>query len=105
MLIAPLTAVQGATTTCCLAKAEGGVLAPSQVAEKSDKIVCDVKGMTCGGCASAIEGKLKKTKGVKKAEVSFETGQAVVEFDAARTSEKKILTAIRKAGYRAEVKD
>jgi copper chaperone CopZ len=105
LLIGPLTAVQGAALACCLAKAEGGASAPSRVAEKSGKIVCDVKGMTCGGCGSAIEGRLKKTKGVKKAEVSFEMGQAVVEFDPARTSEKKILTAIRKAGYKAEVKE
>ena len=66
-------------------------------------ITCKVKGMTCGGCATMIEGSLLKTSGVKTAKVSFKNSEAVVEIDPAQAGERDVVAAIDKAGFKASV--
>ena len=66
-------------------------------------VTCRVKGMTCAGCAAMIEGALSKTKGVKTARVSLKEERAVVQFDPAQAVAKDVVSAIEKAGYKAEV--
>ncbi len=63
-----------------------------------------ITGMHCETCATGISAILKRTDGVVKAEVSYETREATVEYDAAITSPEKIIEAVEKMGYRAALK-
>jgi len=58
-----------------------------------------VGGMSCGGCVKNVTGALMGVDGVSKAEVSLERGQAVVEYDAARTTLGDLTQAIEDAGF------
>ncbi|SNZ14050.1 heavy metal translocating P-type ATPase [Hydrogenobacter hydrogenophilus] len=59
-----------------------------------------VEGMTCVNCARTIEINLKRLKGVKSVEVSFELGRVQVEFDEELLSVENIKEAIESLGYR-----
>ncbi len=59
--------------------------------------VLKLVGMHCASCAITIQKQLEKL-GVK-AEVSFATEEAKVEFDPEKIPPRKIIEAIRKAGY------
>lgn len=67
-------------------------------------VVLTVSGMHCEGCASGIESMVKRVAGVIKTDVSYKTRQAVVRYDAAKTSPQKIIAAIEKLGYKAAVR-
>ncbi len=47
---------------------------------------------------------LKRTPGVISAEVSYERREAIVDYDADKTSREKIVEAVTKLGYKATVK-
>ncbi len=59
-----------------------------------------IKGMHCKSCEMLIKSELEDIS--VKADVSYGAGTAVVEFDEASVSLKKIKEAISKAGYSAE---
>jgi Cu2+-exporting ATPase/Cu+-exporting ATPase len=59
-----------------------------------------VEGMTCVNCARTIEINLKRLKGVKSVEVSFELGRVQVEFDEELLSVENIKEAIESLGYK-----
>jgi len=63
-----------------------------------------VDGMHCEGCAETVKAVLGAEDGVLAAEVSFESREARVLFDPARTDETRIALAIGRPGYRATVK-
>lgn len=56
-----------------------------------------IKGMHCNSCARHIEDGLKSD--VNKISVSYASGQAVIEFDENKISEKRIREKIEKLGY------
>jgi copper chaperone CopZ len=58
-----------------------------------------VRGMTCGGCARTVEGKLSATPGVAKVTVDLEGGSATVEYDAAAVQPETLANAVRQLGY------
>ena len=64
------------------------------------KVVLAVEGMSCGGCANSIKNAVLALTGVYDAEVSYESGQAVVHYDAKATTVDTISQAIDKAGYK-----
>ena len=55
------------------------------------KAVLQIEGMTCDGCAQAIQYSLKRKKRVKQDKVNWRTGQGEVTFDTEETSELDIL--------------
>jgi Cu+-exporting ATPase len=57
--------------------------------------------MTCAGCATRIEKKIKELPGVKQAAVNFASGKARVEYDPSSLGLKEILEAVEGLGYRA----
>jgi len=61
-----------------------------------------IKGMHCNSCATSINDALKDLEGVKSAKVSYEKGEAIVEFDDNKINSKKIIEEIKKVGYKAE---
>lgn len=63
-----------------------------------------IKGMTCGGCAAAARIALLRAAGVYKAEVSFETASAVVQYDPKSTNSDALIAHLKKAtGFEARV--
>lgn len=69
------------------------------------KAVFSVGGMDCAGCSTGIEKALKKTAGVKAANVSFATNKAEVAFEEGKTTPSKLKAAIVKQGYSATLLD
>ena len=61
-----------------------------------------ITGMTCAACAARIEKTLNRLPDVK-ATVNFATEKAHVEYPAASISPADLISAIRKAGYDAQV--
>lgn len=71
----------------------------------SSRITLAVSGMHCASCAALITRKLKKTAGVTEANVNFAAAKAYVLFDPSNADGKKIIDAIKSAGYGASVAD
>ena len=57
-------------------------------------------GMTCAACAARIERVLNRGEGVEAA-VNFATESARVRFDPDKIDPKRLIEAVRKAGYDA----
>ena len=57
-----------------------------------------IEGMTCGGCASRVQGRLDELDAVSGANVNFATGRATVEHDGSAT-EADLRSAVEAAGY------
>jgi P-type Cu+ transporter len=64
-----------------------------------------ITGMTCASCVLHIETDLKKLKGVKEATVNLPLRAGSVTFDPHQMPEKDILSAVKKAGYKAVVEE
>ena len=71
---------------------------------RSERVVIAVEGMYCDSCAAGIKAMLKRTPGVTSADVSYQKKEAVVEYDAQKTTPEKIIEAINNLGYKATVK-
>lgn len=56
--------------------------------------------VSCPSCIAKIESALKKTAGVQKSEVFFNTSRVKVEFDEGRVSSQEIKDRIEKLGYK-----
>ena len=59
-----------------------------------------VSGMHCANCALNIEKKLKKTPGVRSANVSYASERASVEFDESIVGERELRDKIAALGYK-----
>ena len=66
----------------------------------SETSTIEVGGMTCTGCSGRVRDSLEALDGVLSADVSHETGQAVVSHSG--TGHEAMLEAIVGAGYNAE---
>ena len=67
-------------------------------------VTLSVPGMTCSACPITVKKAISKVEGVSKVDVTFETRQAVVTFDDAKTSVQKLTKATADAGYPSSVK-
>jgi mercuric ion binding protein len=67
-------------------------------------VTLSVPGMTCAACPITVKKALSKVDGVIKTEVSYETKEATVTYDDAKTSVNALLDATRNAGYPSSVK-
>ncbi|MFQ6063305.1 MAG: heavy-metal-associated domain-containing protein, partial [Methanosarcinales archaeon] len=70
-----------------------------------EKVTLKVEGMTCIGCAVAVQSALEKVQGVRNAEVSFRKGEAVVEFEKGKVNTTQLIEAVEKVGYKAYLLD
>lgn len=79
------------------------------VVRKTERLILKIGGMSCASCAQTIEKALKKTKGVREAQVNFATEKASLSYDPSRVTLKKIREVIEETGYqvmgREEVKE
>ncbi|UEA31832.1 heavy-metal-associated domain-containing protein [Granulicatella elegans] len=62
-----------------------------------------VEGLKCSGCAKAVENAASAVEGVEKASIDFEAKKLTVQFLQAKVDEKRIIEAVSKAGYQAEI--
>src|SRR3990170_4492264 len=69
---------------------------------KNERVQLSLYGMHCASCAALIERSLKKTPGVKQANVNFAAEKASVVFDTEKTDTNALIDAVAGAGYRAE---
>ena len=77
--------------------------APVTVADESSAVLTvKIPSMDCAACALNIQSILKKQAGVQQAQVSFDTKEAVVRYDATKLSPEKIIAAIDQTGFKAE---
>jgi copper chaperone CopZ len=67
---------------------------------KSNKtLTLQVEGMTCTGCETAIENKVKGIQGVVDVNADHQKGQTIVEFDSSMVDLSSFSKAIESAGY------
>jgi len=59
-----------------------------------------VKGMTCTGCEGHVTHEVEKLDGIIKITVSYEKGNAIVQFDKTKTTIEAIEKAINSTGYK-----
>lgn len=74
------------------------------VSAASQTVTLSVPGMTCAVCPITVKKALSGVDGVSKIGVSYEKLEAVVTFDDAKTSIKKLTKATEDAGYPSSVK-
>ncbi len=66
-------------------------------------VVLGVEGMDCPACAGLLQNNLRAVPGVRKAEVSFQEKQAVIDYDTKRASLAQVTKVVTDAGYKAKV--
>jgi mercuric ion transport protein len=62
----------------------------------------EVTGMDCQSCEMPVKAALNKTPGVRSAEVSYERGNAQINYDPQQTDMNQIKRAIDSTGYKAK---
>lgn len=62
-----------------------------------------VKGMHCGSCEMLIKDELGEFKGLSNPIIDFKSGKGSINLDPSLSSEDDILTAVKAAGYTAEI--
>lgn len=76
------------------------------VAVQSKAVVSlNVEGMDCKACAAGVEGSLSGIHGVHKARVSFEKGEAVIEYDPALVKPGAFVERVKENGFNATIID
>lgn len=85
-----------------LAALAATLAAPVWAATRS--VTLSVPGMTCAACPITVKKALTRVEGVERAEVSFESREAVVTFDDAKTNDQALTKATGDAGYPSTVK-
>jgi Cu+-exporting ATPase len=79
-------------------------MAEKTKAKKSVKAHIHITGMTCTTCAATIEKGLAETPGVQRANVSFTSEKASIEYDPSQVGLAKIKNTISRLGYGAATK-
>lgn len=67
---------------------------------ETEEVVLNIKGMTCGGCASKVKGALSACEGVTDAQVSHKDGKAVVHIEDEKASVDDLIKAVKDLGYK-----
>lgn len=58
-----------------------------------------INGMTCASCEEHVNHEVNRLKGIVNSSVSYEKGNAIIEFDKTKTDELEIEKAINSSGY------
>lgn len=91
---------------CCIpnksSKTNNAASADDQLPANTKRATFTVTGMTCVTCEPAIRIALEKTAGVKRADVSYERGNAIVDYDPNETTPEKLRDVINGTGYKVE---
>lgn len=68
-------------------------------AEYAQKSEFTIDGMTCESCEEHVTHEILQLEGIGTVDVSYDKGNAVVEFDKNKTNENEITKAINSTGY------
>ena len=60
------------------------------------------KGMHCPSCEMLVKDSLEELDGVKKVNVSHESGIVEVDFDESKTKQKEIIRIVEDEGYKVK---
>lgn len=91
---------------CPMADAAAYAAAAQEVkAAAGTHVTLKIDGLTCGSCSETVTAALKGVTGVKAAAVDYQTGEALVAFDAGQTNVDALLSTIQQAGYTAKKAD
>lgn len=66
------------------------------------KVEFMIGGMTCGGCENHIQNKIHSLQGTIAVEVSYEKGNAIIQFDKKQINIEEIAKNINSIGYKTE---
>ena len=80
------------------------LLASTPLFAASQSVTLDIPGMDCPVCPITIKKTLNNVAGVSQAAVNFETRQATVTFDDAKTTVDALIKATTNAGYVSTLK-
>jgi copper chaperone CopZ len=71
------------------------------IIEKSniETVEFKIKGMTCVSCAEHVNHEVNKLAGIIKSEASYESGNAIVQFDKSKMTISQVEAAINSTGY------
>lgn len=69
------------------------------------KLTFNITGMSCAACSARVQGTVEKLNGVKRCEVNLLKNTMDVSFDESEININEIISAVKKAGYNAEVKN
>lgn len=58
-----------------------------------------INGMTCSGCEEYVNHEVNKLSGIVKTTVSYENGNAIIDFDQTQTTIDELVKAIANTGY------
>ena len=67
--------------------------------QESKTLKLKITGMTCAGCEENVNHEVNKLTGIIKTNVSYDNGNAIIEFDRTQTDIQEIEKAITKTGY------
>jgi mercuric ion binding protein len=84
----------------CSASAYGAVKKPII---ETKVLRLKLSGVTCAGCASHVYNTVKALDGVLDQSVAYPGDLAIIKYDPSPITPDKIIRAIEKAGYKAEV--
>ena len=62
-----------------------------------------ITGMSCSACSAAVTRAVSKLDGVENVNVNLLTNSMETEYDETKTNSKKIISAVKKAGYGAKL--
>lgn len=80
--------------------------APVVVADGNSAVLnVKIPSMDCAACAFSIQKKLRQQPGVVTAQISYDTKEAVVQYDTTKLSPQDITAAIDQTGFKAEPAD
>jgi uncharacterized protein len=69
------------------------------VADKTEKLIVSIEGMTCSSCELRVESALRKLPGISRVKASAPAGRAEVSVDCTLTTREDIGRAVEAAGY------
>jgi copper chaperone CopZ len=84
----------------CTSKQSQKMDSPSASQTAIREITFKVGGMTCDDCEMSIRKGVEELNGIKTVEANHEDSTTHVAFDPSGTSEKEIIAAIEKRGYK-----
>ncbi|MEX1276016.1 MAG: mercuric transporter MerT family protein [Bacteroidota bacterium] len=83
--------------------AQAMLLQDSAVRPGISRVVLEIEGMDCKGCAKGLEATLGNVKGVKKAAIAFEQGRAVIEYDSSKVKPDQLVASVDESGFKAKI--
>jgi copper chaperone CopZ len=64
-------------------------------------VVLKIEGMDCPACAAGLQNNLRQTRGVLRADVSFQDRQASIDYDPAKVDPAHLVQVFSDAGFKA----